>query len=70
VRGLVKREAPVLGSVDLNDIVDEVLRHVLGGQTKRIAASLGTAEKTVKIQRGRVMQKMQAASLARVVIAL
>lgn len=43
----------------------QVLRHVLGGQTnKEIAASLGTAEKTVKIQRGRVMEKMEAASLA------
>jgi FixJ family two-component response regulator len=43
----------------------QVLRHVLSGQTnKEIAASLGTAEKTVKIQRGRVMEKMQAASLA------
>ena len=43
----------------------QVLRHVLGGQTnKQIAADLGTAEKTVKIQRGRLMQKMQASSLA------
>jgi FixJ family two-component response regulator len=43
----------------------QVLRHVLSGQTnKQIAADLGTAEKTVKIQRGRLMQKMQAASLA------
>jgi FixJ family two-component response regulator len=43
----------------------QVLRRVLGGQTnKQIAADLGTAEKTVKIQRGRLMEKMQAASLA------
>jgi FixJ family two-component response regulator len=39
----------------------QVLRHVLSGQTdKQIAADLGTAEKPVKIQRGRVMEKMQA----------
>ena len=43
----------------------QVLHHVLRGQmNKQIAADLGTVEKTVKIQRGRLMQKMQAASLA------
>jgi FixJ family two-component response regulator len=31
---------------------------------KQIAANLGAAEKTVKIHRGRVMQKMQANSVA------
>ena len=31
---------------------------------KQIAAELGTAESTVKVQRSRAMEKMQAASLA------
>jgi FixJ family two-component response regulator len=31
---------------------------------KQIAAELGAAEKTIKIHRGRMMQKMQAPSVA------
>jgi len=31
---------------------------------KQIAAELGTSEVTVKLQRGRVMQKMEAGSVA------
>jgi len=39
----------------------EVLRHVVAGQlNKHIAADLGTVEKTIKVHRGRVMQKMGA----------
>jgi FixJ family two-component response regulator len=38
-----------------------------GLANKEIAAVLGSSEKTVKIHRGRVMQKMQAASLAHLV---
>jgi FixJ family two-component response regulator len=34
---------------------------------ERIAAELGTAEKTVKVHRGRVMKKMRAGSLAELV---
>ncbi len=43
----------------------EVMRCVLAGvRNKQIATHLGIAEKTVKIHRGRVMEKMRAASLA------
>ncbi len=42
----------------------EVLTHVVNGKmNKQIAASLGAAEKTVKVHRGRVMRKMHAESL-------
>lgn len=43
----------------------EVLAHVVAGKpNKQIAADLGTAEKTIKVHRGRVMQKMGAESVA------
>ena len=43
----------------------EVLRLVItGALNKQIAATLGIAEKTVKIHRGRVMEKMEASSVA------
>lgn len=46
----------------------EVLRCVLtGALNKQIAARLGIAEKTVKIHRARVMEKMGAASVAELV---
>jgi FixJ family two-component response regulator len=46
----------------------QVLRHVLSGQlNKQIAADLGTVEKTIKVHRARVMEKVEAGSLAELV---
>jgi FixJ family two-component response regulator len=43
----------------------QVLRCVLGGMlNKQTAAELGTVEKTIKVHRARVMEKMQVSSLA------
>ena len=43
----------------------EVFRHVIAGRlNKQIAAKLGTAEKTIKVHRAHVMEKMQAGSVA------
>jgi FixJ family two-component response regulator len=40
---------------------------VRGLLNKQIAAELGIAEKTVKVHRGRVMEKMEAGSVAELV---
>ena len=46
----------------------QVMRCVLGGMlNKQTAAELGTVEKTIKVHRARVMEKMQVASLAELV---
>jgi FixJ family two-component response regulator len=46
----------------------EVLAHVVAGRlNKQIAADLGTVEKTIKVHRARVMEKMAAPSLAELV---
>lgn len=43
----------------------EVLALILSGKiNKQIAGDLGIAEKTIKVHRGRVMEKMQASSVA------
>ena len=52
VRSLTPRE---------REVMERVVKGLLN---KQIAADLGAAEKTVKVHRGRVMQKMQASSVA------
>jgi RNA polymerase sigma factor (sigma-70 family) len=43
----------------------EVLVHVVAGRlNKQIAADLGTVEKTIKVHRARIMEKMKVRSLA------
>jgi FixJ family two-component response regulator len=46
----------------------QVLSHVIAGRlNKQIAADLGTVEKTIKVHRGRMMQKMGVHSVAELV---
>ena len=46
----------------------EVLTHVIAGRlNKQIAADLGTVEKTIKVHRGRVMEKLGVRSVAELV---
>ena len=46
----------------------EVLGYVVGGRlNKQIAATLGTTEKTVKVHRARIMEKMGARSLPQLI---
>lgn len=46
----------------------EVLEHLIGGKlNKQVAFALGTVEKTIKVHRARVMQKMQVRSVAELV---
>jgi DNA-binding CsgD family transcriptional regulator len=46
----------------------EVLRYVIAGRlNKQIAWALGTVEKTIKVHRGRIMEKMAVRSIAELV---
>jgi FixJ family two-component response regulator len=46
----------------------EVLEHLIGGKlNKQVAFDLGTVEKTIKVHRSRIMQKMQVRSVAELV---
>jgi FixJ family two-component response regulator len=46
----------------------EVMEHVISGQlNKQTAADLGTVEKTIKVHRARVMEKMKVQSVAELV---
>lgn len=46
----------------------EVLKHLLSGKmNKQVAADLGTVVQTIKVHRGRIMQKMQVRSFAELV---
>jgi FixJ family two-component response regulator len=64
-----ERRSAVLERLDrLTPREREVLEHVICGRlNKQIAVSLGIALKTVKIHRGRVMEKMGVGSLAELV---
>lgn len=75
---LAKNAVDHLSRVELASIQDclalltprerEVLKQVVAGKlNKQIAAELGTVEKTIKVHRARVMQKMQAKSLVELV---
>ena len=74
-RGLMRqrnsRSGSVLRSARLRSLSTrerEVLERVVAGRlNKQIAAELGAAEKTIKVHRARVMEKMAAASLAELV---
>ncbi|HXU41353.1 MAG TPA: response regulator [Burkholderiales bacterium] len=65
-RGAQRERAAVEGRLaSLTPREREVLEMVAAGKlNKQIAAALGTAEKTVKVHRARMMRKMQVDSLA------
>jgi RNA polymerase sigma factor (sigma-70 family) len=64
-----KETTDIRGRFDsLTSREQEVVSMVVAGMlNKQIAAELGTAESTVKVQRARAMEKMQAGSLAELI---
>ena len=68
-RGRRAEQAAVTARLDtLTPREREVLAGVVAGKlNKQIAAELGTAEKTIKVHRARMMRKMQVDSLAELV---
>jgi FixJ family two-component response regulator len=65
-RGNYKKKQEIRRRIELlTPRENEILRYVIGGMlNKQIAAKLGIAEPTVKIHRGRIMQKLCAESVA------
>ncbi len=68
-RGLREQQAAVAARLaTLTPREGEVLARVVDGKlNKQIAAELGTAEKTIKVHRARMMRKMEVDSLAELV---
>jgi len=66
-RGRDFLEKPFEGDTLLSPRERQVLALVVKGMPKQIAGALGAAEKTIKIRRGRMMGKMDAASVAELV---
>jgi FixJ family two-component response regulator len=65
-RGSYEEKQEILRRIDLlTPRENEILRYVIAGMlNKQIAAKLGIAEPTVKIHRGRIMEKLCAESVA------
>jgi len=65
-RGSYKEKQEIRGRIELLTAREnEILRYVISGKlNKQIAAKLGIAEQTVKIHRGRIMEKLCAESVA------
>ena len=55
----------ILEGISLSVREGEVLRHVISGRlNKQIAWDLGTVEKTIKVHRSRIMEKMGVRTIA------